>query len=86
MVLKKYVTIKYAYCFSPVFFAVYHAGMLFGMFTVPVILLLMTGLIIGGLIFNALNDKFENIYPSWFAHMGANFAINTVGMILYGVI
>ena len=46
----------------------------------------MFGLIVGGLIFNALNDKFGNIYPSWFVHMAANFAINTIGFILFGIV
>jgi len=84
--LKKFVNIKFAYLFSPVLFAVYHAGMLFGMFHPAVLVLIMSGLIIGGLIFNALNDKLGNIYPSWFVHMAANFAINTIGFILFKMI
>ena len=84
--LKKYVNLKFAYLYSPVLFAIYHVGMLVNMFHPAVLLLLMLGLIVGGLIFNALNDKFGNIYPSWFVHMAANFAINTVGFILFGVI
>lgn len=84
--LKKYVNLKFAYLYSPVLFAIYHVGMLVNMFHPVVLLLLMLGLIVGGLIFNALNDKFGNIYPSWFVHMAANFAINTVGFILFGVI
>ncbi len=84
--LKKYVNIKFAYLFSPVLFAVYHVGMLVGMFHPAVLALLMFGLIVGGLIFNALNDKLGNIYPSWFVHMAANFAINTIGFILFGMI
>ena len=84
--LKKYVGIRLAYLFSPMLFAAYHAGMLFGMFHPAVLVLIMAGLIAGGLIFNALNDRFGNIYPSWFVHMAANFAINTIGFILFGVI
>ena len=84
--LKKYVNIRFAYLFSPVLFAVYHVGMLVGMFHPAVLTLLMFGLIIGGLIFNALNDKLGNIYPSWFVHMAANFAINTIGFILFGIL
>lgn len=83
--LKKFVSIRFAYFFSPVLFAVYHVGMLLGMFHPAVLAILMLGLIIGGLIFNALNDKLGNIYPSWFVHMAANFAINTVGFILFEV-
>ncbi len=84
--LKKYVNIRFAYFFSPVLFAVYHVGMLLGMFHPAVLVLIMSGLIAGGLIFNALNDKFGNIYPSWFVHMAANFAINSIGFILFDVL
>ena len=84
--LKKYVSVKFAYFFSPLLFAVYHVGMLVGMFHPAVLALLMFGLIVGGLIFNALNDKLGNIYPSWFVHMAANFAINTIGFILFGML
>ena len=84
--LKKYVNIKFAYFFSPVLFAIYHVGMLIGMFHPAVLALLMFGLIVGGLIFNVLNDKLGNIYPSWFVHMAANFAINTIGFILFDVV
>jgi len=83
--LKKFVGIKFAYLYSPVLFAVYHVGMLVGMFHPAVLLLLMTGLIVGGLIFNFLCGRFGNIYPSWFAHMAANLAINSIGFILFWV-
>ena len=84
--LKKYVNVRFAYFFSPVLFAVYHVGMLLGMFHPAVLVLILSGLIAGGLIFNALNDRFGNIYPSWFVHMAANFAINTIGLILFDVL
>lgn len=84
--LKKHMHKSFAYLFGPILFAVYHVGMLFGMFEPAALILLMFGLIVGGLIFNALNDKFGNIYPSWFVHMAANFAINTIGFILFGIV
>lgn len=77
---------KFAYAFSSVCFAVYHAGMMRGMFELPILLLVFLGLFIGGCIFNHLNESSENIYTSWAAHMFANFAINTVGFIILGVI
>ena len=83
--LKKYTSRKVAYIFSSTLFAVYHVGMLIGMFNFGVLLLLLLGLIIGGCIFNYLNELNGNIYPSWFVHMFANFAINTVGFILFSV-
>ena len=84
--LKKYTSRKFAYIFSSSLFALYHVGMLIGMFHIGVLLLLLAGLIAGGCIFNYLNERNDNIYPSWFVHMFANFAINTVGFILFGVI
>ena len=84
--LKKYASRRFAYLFSSTLFAIYHVGMLIGMFHFAVILLLLTGLIVGGCIFNYLNEKNENIYSSWFVHMFANFAINTIGFILFGII
>jgi membrane protease YdiL (CAAX protease family) len=86
MTLKKHTSQKIAYIFSSAVFAVYHIGMLFEMFNIGVLLLLMFGLIVGGCIFNFLNERNDNIYPSWFVHMFANFAINTVGFILFGII
>ena len=86
MTLKKHASKKTAYIFSSVVFALYHVGMLVDMFRFGVLLLLLVGLVIGGCIFNYLNEKNNNIYPSWFVHMFANFAINTVGFILFGVL
>lgn len=84
--LKKYTSRKVAYIVSSTVFAVYHIGMLLAMFDIIPILLMMLGLIIGGCIFNYLNEINDNIYSSWFVHMFANFAINTVGFILFGVL
>ena len=84
--LKKYTTRKVAYVFSSTLFAIYHVGMLVGMFECWALLLLLLGLIIGGCIFNYLNELNDNVYPSWFVHMFANFAINTVGFILFEVL
>ena len=84
--LKKYSNRKVAYIFSSVLFAIYHVGMLVGMFEFWALLLLLFGLIIGGCIFNFLNELNDNVYPSWFVHMFANFAINTVGFILFGIL
>ena len=82
--LKKYTTRKFAYIFSTTLFAIYHVGMLVDMFNFWTLLLLLLGVGIGGCIFNYLNELNDNIYPSWFVHMFANFAINTVGFILFG--
>ncbi len=84
--LKRMIGRKFAYLFSAVVFAVYHIAMMIGWFKIDLFLLVMAGLFAGGLIFNFLNEKSETIYPSWLVHMFANFAINTIGFILFGII
>ena len=84
--LKRLSNRTFACLFSASMFAVYHVGMLWGMFSFPVLLLLLVGLVAGGCIFNFLNEKTDTLYPSWFTHMFANFAINTVGFILFGIL
>jgi membrane protease YdiL (CAAX protease family) len=77
---------KFAMIFSAAAFALYHVAMMTGWFGPVVFVLIMAGLFAGGIIFNYLNSKSGNIYASWFVHMFANFAINTVGFILFGII
>ncbi len=84
--LKRVATRKFAYLFSAAIFAIYHVAIMIGWFSLPVFIIVMLGLFAGGLIFNYLNEKSGSIYPSWFVHMFANFAINTVGFILFGII
>ena len=60
--------------------------MMIGWFGIGIVLLALAGLYVGGVIFNILNEKSENIYASWLSHMFANFAINTIGFILFGII
>ncbi len=84
--LKAHKSRKFAYIFSSSCFAVYHVGMLMGMFDWWVMPILFIGLFVGGCIFNWLNETSENIYTSWASHMFAKFAINTIGFILFGII
>lgn len=73
---------RFAYLFSSGLFAAYHVAMMIGWFSPVLFLLVMAGLTIGGLIFNAMNERLGSIYPSWLTHMCANFAINTIGFML----
>ena len=84
--LKRVASRRFAYCFSALVFALYHIAMMIGWFGIEVILLVLLGLFVGGLIFNFFNEKTGNIYISWLIHMCANFAINTVGFILFGIL
>lgn len=86
ILLKNKTNRSFAYIFSSILFAFYHVGMTNGWFSGIIYMLAMLGLFIGGCIFNYLNERCENIYMSWLVHMFANFAINTVGCILFGII
>ena len=86
LTLKQYASGKIAYIFSAGVFALYHIAMMTGWFGVWVFAIALIGLFAGGLIFNYLDEKSDNIYTSWFVHMFANFAINTIGFMLFGII
>ena len=86
LTLKRITGRKFAYLFSAAAFAVYHIAMMIGWFGLGVFLIVLAGLFAGGLIFNYLNEKSGTIYPSWLVHMFANFAINTIGFMLFGMI
>ncbi len=68
--------------FSALCFSLYHTAMMAGWFPLPLFLLALAGLAAGGALFIALDRKTGTLYPSWFVHMFANFAINTVGFLL----
>lgn len=83
--LKKYVSRITAYIFSATVFALYHVAIIFSWGSFLLICLMVSGLFLGGLIFNYLSEKFNNIYVSWFIHMFANLAINLIGFRLLGI-
>lgn len=86
LTVSKVFSTKFAYIFSAAAFSLYHIAMMVGWFSLPVYILIIVGLFIGGIIFDYLNSRNENIYSSWMVHMAANFAINTIGFILFGIL
>ena len=80
--LKQHSGRKLAYIFSAAAFSLYHVAMMIGWFSPALFLLVMAGLVVGGMIFNWLNEKLDTIYCSWLTHMFANFDINTIGFML----
>jgi membrane protease YdiL (CAAX protease family) len=75
-----------AYFISAGIFAVYHLAILKGWFGPLIFALSMIGLFVGGLIFNKLNERNGNILSSWLVHMMANLAINTIGLMMFGIL
>lgn len=86
LTIRRLTTRRFAYVFSALMFTLYHIAMMGGWFSIWVYIIIMAGLFVGGLIFDYLNERNETIYSSWMVHMFANFAINTVGFILFGII
>lgn len=84
--LKRVLSKRFAYVFSSIAFALYHVAMMVSWFNPLLFILLIGSLFIAGILFDWLNDKYENIYCSWLVHMCANFAINTIGFMLFGII
>lgn len=74
---------KTAYIFSSLTFSLYHLGMTAGWFNIGLWILAIIGLFVGGCLFNLIDEKGKSIYPSWFVHIFANFAINTIGFIMF---
>ena len=77
---------KFSYLFSALLFAVYHVAIMTGWFSPLVFVLMIVGLAVAGIIFNRIDDGADSIFPSWIIHLFANLGINTIGLILFGII
>lgn len=86
LTLKKYASRRTAYLFSAGAFSLYHIAIMTNWFSPFLFVLLIAGLFGAGLLFNWLNEKNNNIYSSWMVHMCANFATNTIGFLLFGLL
>ncbi len=86
LMLKKVSSGRFAHLFSAALFALYHIAIMASWFSIYLFILLIVSLFVAGLIFNWLNERSGTVYQSWLVHMFANFAVNTVGFILFGII
>jgi membrane protease YdiL (CAAX protease family) len=77
---------KWACVFSAFCFALYHITMMIGWYSVGLTALIIFALFVGGVILNILDSKCKTVYPAWIVHIFANLAINTIGMILFGML
>jgi len=73
---------RFAYMFSSLLFSLYHIMMMNSWFSPGIFLLLLVGLIGVGLLFSELCRRCGNILGGFFPHLGANLAINLVGVYL----
>ncbi len=75
-----------AYSISAMFFAIYHVAIIGSWFSPLIFILAMAGLFAGGIIFNYINERNENILNSWVVHMMANLGINTIGLMMFDML
>ncbi len=63
-------------------FALYHISIFLTWFTLPLLVLAVIGIWIGGIIFQIANRLGESILPSWIIHMFADLGILIVGIYI----
>lgn len=85
LTLRDFCSHRAAFGFSALAFALYHVFIFHGWFSLWMFGLMLLGLFIGGGLFNFL-DRRGSLYPSWLVHIAANLAINTVGLIMFGIL
>ena len=86
LALREQTSRKFAYGFSALAFALYHVAMMAGWFRPDLLILLIVLLALAGAALNYINERSRSLWFSWFIHMSANFAINTVGFLLLGML
>lgn len=86
LLLKKNIKTSYAYLFSSLMFALYHVTIICEWFSIPIFIFSILGIMLLGFVFNYLDEKNGNIYNSWMSHMFVNFGINTIGLMLMGML
>lgn len=84
--LSQTTSLKKANWFSAVAFSLHHIVIMKGWFDPWLFALFLIALLVSGMLFNWLSYRNQSIGASWFVHMMANLAINTVGLILFGLI
>lgn len=77
---------SYSYILSAGSFAAYHVAILEGWADKIIVILAIILLFISGLFFNYINERNNDLKYSYLVHMFANFAINTIGLHMYGMI
>lgn len=64
-------------------FAVYHVSIFLPWFNLPILLLAVVGLWVGGFIFQLVNERSGTIFPSWIIHMFADVGVLLVGVYIF---
>lgn len=82
--LPSFITKLWVRIFFPSFlFAIYHVAIFLTWFPLPILILAVVGLWIGGIIFQLANEKSKTIYPSWTIHLFADLGVIVIGIFLF---
>lgn len=71
------------YAISSFAFALYHIAIFQNWFSPSIFILSLTGLIVGGLLFDYLDDLTDSFINSWLVHLSADLAIILIGFYLF---
>jgi uncharacterized protein len=63
-------------------FAIYHIAIFLPWFSPTLLILAVTGLWVGGIIFQLANEKSRTILPSWTIHMFADIGVLVIGVYI----
>lgn len=74
---------KTAYLSSSLLFGLYHMAIFKTWFSLPILILAVSCLVLVSTIFNYLNIKSHTIFNSWIVHLMADAAIIIIGIILF---
>lgn len=74
-----------AYLISAGLFAAYHMAIFKTWFSLPIFLLIMFGLFVGGLIFSYFVEKTNSFLASYMIHVSADLAIVLIGIRVLGI-
>jgi membrane protease YdiL (CAAX protease family) len=81
--LSKITKRSYSYFFSASAFAIYHLANINGWFNPYILGFTLFGLLIGGVLFNYLDEKNQTFLNSYFVHFCADVGIVIVGVIMF---
>jgi len=74
-----------AYLISSGLFAIYHMAIFKTWFSLPIFILIMFGLFVGGLIFSHFVEKTNSFLASYMIHVSADLAIVLIGVRVLGI-
>lgn len=71
------------YIVSAFLFSAYHIGIVGNWFSIPILLIAISGLVLVALFLQWINAHYKTIVANWLVHASANIVINSIGVLLF---